>query len=114
VFAEERALWPLCVRSLTGVWCVQVVLGTPVKYEIPLFSPFMRSLKASPVLLWGEYSTAMRPPCLPRPNIPSLTKALLPQVIQSAVIHKGARRVRRSKLYYLWDKRDPKEFTITG
>jgi hypothetical protein len=36
------------------------------------------------------------------------------QVLQPAHIYEGTRRVRRSKLYYLWEKRDPKEYTITG
>jgi large subunit ribosomal protein L19 len=33
------------------------------------------------------------------------------KVIQEAFIHKGKRRVRRSKLYYLWE-RDPDSYTV--
>jgi ribosomal protein L19 len=33
------------------------------------------------------------------------------KVLQRAFIHKGKKRVRRSKLYYLM-KRDPEEYTV--
>ncbi|GAB5031508.1 ribosomal protein l19 [Nannochloropsis oceanica] len=56
-----------------------VFLGTPILSSIPLYSPFIKSLK----------------------------------VLQAAYIHKGKKRVRRSKLYYLWEKRDPKVFSIS-
>ncbi|EWM26783.1 50s ribosomal protein l19 [Nannochloropsis gaditana] len=56
-----------------------VFLGTPILNNIPLYSPFIKSLK----------------------------------VLQPAYIHKGKKRVRRSKLYYLWEKRDPKYFSIS-
>lgn len=44
-------------------------------------------------------------------KFPTTTRA---QVLGRAHIHKGKKRVRRSKLYYLWEKRDPKEFAISG
>lgn len=57
----------------------QVFLGTPILSDIPLYSPFIKSVK----------------------------------VLGRAHIHKGKKRVRRAKLYYLWEKRDPKEFSIS-
>ena len=57
----------------------QVFLGTPILSDIPLYSPFIKSVR----------------------------------VLGRAHIHKGKKRVRRAKLYYLWEKRDPKEFSIS-
>lgn len=54
-------------------------MGTPILSDIPLYSPFIKSVR----------------------------------VLGRAHIHKGKKRVRRSKLYYLWEKRDPKEFSIS-
>lgn len=42
------------------------------------------------------------------------TKPYTHKVLGRAHIHKGKKRVRRAKLYYLWEKRDPKEFAISG
>ena len=57
---------------------INCIMGTPVKYDIKLYSPFLEKI----------------------------------EVLQKAFIHKGKKRVRRAKLYYLWEKRDPKEYTL--
>ena len=44
---------------------------------------------------------------------PTLPTTPQPQVLEKAYIHKGKKRVRRSKLYYLWEKRDPKVYSLS-
>lgn len=65
-----------------------------------------RNSDTSLTLLQSEYGTPYQR-CIPLYN-PLITNIT---VLQRAFIHKGLKRVRRSKLYYLKD-RDPKFFTV--
>lgn len=67
------------------------------------------------VVKWALHACSLAPSLFV--YVSSLTPFLpvpVCQVLQPAHIYEGTRRVRRSKLYYLWEKRDPKEYTITG
>lgn len=83
-------------------------MGTALMNEIPLYSPFIKSIKV------GTCGTLEGAPRERRVADTCMLCGWRWQVLQPAFLSEGKKRVRRAKLYYLWEKRDPKEYTLTG